>query len=81
MDPEWDPQDYSFSAQEDALLTTGGLLRERPEEFRGRFMAGMHYNPCKFIQECGNGNLENFLTAHIIVSGAGGQASTQMHPT
>ena len=35
VDPEWDPHDPSFSAQEDALLTTGGLLRERPEKFRG----------------------------------------------
>ena len=27
VDPEWDPHDTSFSDQEDALLTTGGLLR------------------------------------------------------
>ena len=31
VDPEWDPHYPSFSDQEDALLTTGGLLRERPE--------------------------------------------------
>ena len=60
MEPEWDPRDPSFSAQEDALLTTGGLLSERTEEFRGRFVAGMHTNPCKALQKCGNGNLENF---------------------
>ena len=71
VDPEWDPHDPSFSDQEDALLTT----------VRGRFVAGMHLNPCKSLQECGNGNLENFLTAHIIVSSVGGQASTWMQPT
>ena len=42
VDPELDPRDPSFSDQEDALLTTGGLLREIPEEFRGRFAAGMY---------------------------------------
>ena len=31
VDPEWDPYDPSFLSQEDALLTTGGLLREIPE--------------------------------------------------
>ena len=50
VDPEWDPHDPSFSYQKDALLATGGLLRERPEEFRGRFVAGMHSNPCKSLQ-------------------------------
>ena len=34
VDPEWDPRDIYFSSQEDAHLTTGGLLRDRPEEFR-----------------------------------------------
>ena len=75
VDPEWYPHDPSFSAQEYALLTTGGLLREIPEEFRGRFVAGMHRNPCKYLQEYGNGNLEHVLTAHIIVSSIGGEAS------
>ena len=50
VDPEWDPRDPSFLAQEDVLLKTGGFLRERPEEFRGRFLAGMHSNPCKSLQ-------------------------------
>ena len=59
MEPEWDPHDPSFLAQEYALLKTGGLLRERPEEFRASFLAGMHSNPCKFLQECGDINLEN----------------------
>ena len=59
-------------------MTTGGLLRERPEEFRGKFVAGVYLNPCKSLQECGNGNV---LTAHIIVSSVGGQASTRMQPT
>ena len=68
VDPEWDPHDPSFSAQEDALLTTGGLLRERPEGFRGRFVAGLHSNPCKSLQECGDGNLQHVLAAHIIAS-------------
>ena len=31
VEPEWDPHDPYFSAQEDALLTKGGLLREIPE--------------------------------------------------
>ena len=44
-------------------------------------MAGMHTNPCKSLQECGDGNLEIFLTSHIIVSSVGGQDSTQMKPT
>ena len=44
-------------------------------------MAGMHSNPCKYLQECGNGSLDNVLTAHIIVSSVGGQASTRMQPT
>ena len=35
VDPEWDPHCPSFLAQEDVLLKTGGLLRERSEEFRG----------------------------------------------
>ena len=81
LDPEWDPHDPSFSAQDDALLTAGGLLREIPEEFRGQFVAGMHTNPCKSLQEYEDGNLENVLTAHIIVSSVGGQASTRMQPT
>ena len=70
-----------FSAEEDALLTTGGLLRERPEEFRGGFMAGMHSNTYKSLQKYGDGNLENVLTAHIIVFSVGGQSSTRMQPT
>ena len=81
MDPEWDPHYPSFSDQEDVLLTTCGLLREIPEEFRGTFVAGMYLNPSKSLQHCGNGNLENVLTAHIIVSSVGGQASTRMQPT
>ena len=44
-------------------------------------MADMHLNPCKSLQECGNGNLENVLTAHIISSSIGGQALTRMQPT
>ena len=80
MDPEWDPHDPSFSAQEDVLFTTGGLLRERLEEFRVQFVAGIHMNPCKSLQECGDRSLENFLTTHIIVSGIGGEASTRMQP-
>ena len=56
-------------------------MREIPEEFSGRFVAGMYSNPCKSLQECGDGNLENFLTAQIIDSSVGGQASTQMKPT
>ena len=63
------------------LLKTGVLLREIPEELRGRFVAGMYINPCKSLQDCGDGNLEHVLTAHIIVSSAGGQASTRMQPT
>ena len=80
MDPEWDLHDPYFSAQEDALLTTGRLLRESPEQFRGRFLAGRHMNPCESLQKCGDENLEHFLTAHIIVSSVGGHASTQMQP-
>ena len=56
-------------------------MRERPEEFRGRFVAGVHLNTCKSLQECGDGNLENVLTDQIIVSGVGVQASTRMQPT
>ena len=56
-------------------------MRERPEEFRGQFVAGMHLNPCKSLQECGNGNLENVLIAHIIVSSVVVQASTYMETT
>ena len=41
----------------------------------------MHSNPCYSLQEYGNGNLENVLTAHIIVLSVGGQASTWMQPT
>ena len=74
VEPEWDTHDPSFSDQKDELLTTGGLLRESPEEFRGLFVAGMHTNTCKSIQEYGEGNLEHVLTAHIIVSSVGGQA-------
>ena len=44
-------------------------------------MAGMHSNPCKSLQECGDRNLENSLTAHIIVSSVEVQASTRMQPT
>ena len=44
-------------------------------------MAGMHTNPCKSLQECGDENLEHGLTAHIIVFIVGGQASTRMQPT
>ena len=51
VDPEWDTHDPSFLDQEDVLLTIGGLLRERPEEFRGRFVAEIHSNPCKSLQE------------------------------
>ena len=53
VDPEWDPHDPYFSDQEYALLKKCGLLRERPEESRGQFVAGMHSNPCKYLQECG----------------------------
>ena len=37
-------------------------------------MVDMHTNPCKSLQECRHGNLENLFNAHIIVSGVGGQA-------
>ena len=74
LDPKWNPLYPSFSDQEDALLKTSGLLRERPGKFRGRFVAGMHTNPCKSLQECGDGKLEHVLTDHIIVSSVGGQA-------
>ena len=80
VEPEWDPHDPSFLDQEDALLTTGGFLRERPEEFRGWVVEGMHANPCKSLQECGDGNLEHVLTAHIILSSVWVQASTRMQP-
>ena len=43
-------------------------------------MVGVHFKPYKSLQECGNGNLENFLTDHIIVSSVGVQASTRMQP-
>ena len=75
VEPEWDPHDPTFSAQEDALLTTGGLLRERPEGSRGQFVAGLHLNLCKSLQEFGDGNLQHVLAANIIVSSVGGQAS------
>ena len=41
----------------------------------------MHTNLCKSLQECGDRNLENDLSAHIIVSSVWGQASTWMQPT
>ena len=44
-------------------------------------MSGMHTNTCKSLQECGDGNLENVLTAHIIVSSVGRKDSTRMQPT
>ena len=44
-------------------------------------MVGMHTNSCKYLQECGDRNLEHVLTAHIIGSSVGGQASTRMQPT
>ena len=44
-------------------------------------MAGLHLNPCKSLQECGDGNLQHVLAANIIVSSVGGQASTRMQPT
>ena len=78
---EWDAHYPSCLAQEDALLTTCGLSRDIPEEFRGRFVAGMHTNPCKSPQEYRDGNLENVLTAHIIVSIVGGQVSTWIQTT
>ena len=81
VDPEWDPHDPYFSDQEYALLKKCGLLRERPEESRGQFVAGMHSNPCKYLQECGKWNLENVLTDHIIVYSVERKASTQMQPT
>ena len=59
VDPEWDQHDPYFSYQEDAVLTTGGLLRERTKILRGRFVADMHSNPCHSLLECRNGNLEN----------------------
>ena len=81
MEQEWDPYYPSFSAQEYALLTTDELLRERPEEFRGTFVTGMHTNPCKYFHECREGKLKNFLATHIIVSSVGGHCSTCMQPT
>ena len=81
MDTECDPYDPYFSAQEDALLTTGGLLRKRPEELGGRFVSGMHTNTSKYIQEYGDRKLEHVLTARIILSSVGGQASTRIQPT
>ena len=62
-------------------MKTGGLLRQRPGEFRGRFVAGMHTNPCNSLQECRDGNLDNVLTYPVIASSVGGQASTWMQPT
>ena len=44
-------------------------------------MAGMHSNPCKYLQERRNGNLEKVLTAHVIYSSVRGQASTRMQLT
>ena len=38
-------------------------------------------NPCKYLQEFVDRNLENLLTAHIIVSSVGGKASTRIQPT
>ena len=73
MEPEWDPRDPYFTAQV--------LLREIPEEFRGIFVTEMYSNHCKCLKECGNGNLENVLTDHIIVSSVGGQYSPLMQPT
>ena len=60
VESEWDPHYPYFSAQEDALLTKCGLLTERSEEFRGGFVVGMHINPRKPLQECGDVNLEHF---------------------
>ena len=80
VDPEWDPHDTSFSDQEDTLLTTGGLLRDRPEEFRGDFVAGMHSNTCKYLQEWGNVNLENVLTGHIIFPVLGYKTQPRCNP-
>ena len=53
VDPEWDPHDPPFLDQEYALLKKVGLLRERPEESRRIFVAGIHTNPCKSLQKCG----------------------------
>ena len=69
-----------FSDQEDALLTTGGLLREIPEEFRRQFVAEMHSNLCKYLQECGDKNLENVLTAHIIFPVLGDKPQPRCNP-
>ena len=44
-------------------------------------MVGTHTNTCNYLQECGKENLDNVLTAHIIVSSVGGQASNRMQPT
>ena len=44
-------------------------------------MAEIHLNPCKSLQESRNGNLDNVLTAPIIVSSVGVQDSTRMQPT
>ena len=74
VEPDWDPHYPSVLAQEDALLTTGGFFRETPEELRGLFVAEIYSNTCKSLQEYGDGNLENILTVHIIVSSVGGQA-------
>ena len=41
----------------------------------------MHMNPFNSLRECREGNLENVLTAHIIVSSVGGQASNRVQPT
>ena len=81
VDPEWNPRDPYFSSQEDALLTKGGLLKKIPEEFRGIFVEGIHTNTFESLQECRDGNLENVLADHIILSSAGGQALTRMQPT
>ena len=76
-----DPCYPSFLAQEDSLLTIGGLFRERPENFRILFVSGMHKNPCKSLQECEDGNLDNVFTAQNIFSCVAWQASTRIQPT
>ena len=44
-------------------------------------MAQIHTNPCKSLYECGDENLDNVLTAHIIASSVGGKSPTRMQPT
>ena len=70
-----------FFGSRRCALDNRWFFGERTEEFRGRFLSGMHTNPCKSLQEYGDGNLENVLTAHIIVSSVGRQASNRMQPT